>query len=276
MGDMPGDFRLLGQWDHSALASYVENLPPEVWLEEGGERAIEFEVHSHTDTIPLLFDEDYRHKSPTVRPRYEEFEPLWQAVREIVQQCYPGDGYFIRVILTRLADAAQIPAHRDSSYSLVTAHRIHVPLVSNSEVRFSVGDEQRHLAPGEIWEINNSRIHSVANPSNHQRIHLIVDWVIKGEERFFQKGYDVQVEAFPECEVLIDQMSVQGRDRVVPMPRKATMAVAQWAIQTGAFSSGQLAERFPKMSHQDLSMILMRLSNQGIIQHRFIERRSNS
>src|SRR3546814_17276007 len=35
---------------------------------------------------------------------------------------------------------------------------------------------RRHLAAGEIWEINNATVHYVENFSRHARVNLIVDW----------------------------------------------------------------------------------------------------
>ena len=51
-----------------------------------------------------------------------------------------------------------------------------MPLTTNPQVDFSVGGEARHIGEGEIWEINNTRIHAVKNRGMSMRIHLIVDW----------------------------------------------------------------------------------------------------
>jgi len=41
-----------------------------------------------------------------------------------------------------------------------------------------VGEEKINLKKGEMWEINNSKkIHSVANNSKSNRVHLIIDWI---------------------------------------------------------------------------------------------------
>jgi len=47
---------------------------------------------------------------------------------------------------------------------------------THGQVLLCVGGEKRHLAAGEIWEINNATVHYVENFSNHDRVHLIVDW----------------------------------------------------------------------------------------------------
>jgi quercetin dioxygenase-like cupin family protein len=54
-----------------------------------------------------------------------------------------------------------------------------VPVITTEGVIFTVGGEPRSLPAGEIWEINNTREHSVENTSDRDRVHLIVDWVVQ-------------------------------------------------------------------------------------------------
>jgi aspartyl/asparaginyl beta-hydroxylase (cupin superfamily) len=65
----------------------------------------------------------------------------------------------------------------DSGYSLESCNRIHIPIITNNEVYFTVGGERKNLKDGEMWQINNNnKMHSVENNSNQDRIHLITDW----------------------------------------------------------------------------------------------------
>jgi hypothetical protein len=51
-----------------------------------------------------------------------------------------------------------------------------VPVITNTECIFSVGDESRNLDAGQIWIIDNvNRYHSVENKGNNDRVHLIID-----------------------------------------------------------------------------------------------------
>lgn len=92
-----------------------------------------------------------------------------------------GDGYFIRIILARLSPHGWISVHCDDGASLLRSHRNHVAIVTNAGVEFEVADDVRHLAAGEIWEINNRKLHGVRNTSDHARIHMILDYVVPGE-----------------------------------------------------------------------------------------------
>ncbi|HEB78705.1 MAG TPA: hypothetical protein ENI90_09280, partial [Methylothermaceae bacterium] len=149
--------------------------------------------HRDTHTIPLVFDADFRHSDPTYHAEFhllkQELEPVLLHIRHHYDkrprlrslQKKNGKAYAIRMILTRLKPGGIIPEHVDRNYSLTHCHRIHLPLQSDEGVSFSVGGETRHMAPGEIWEINNRRVHHVVNNSARPRIHLITDWVIPGE-----------------------------------------------------------------------------------------------
>ena len=80
-----------------------------------------------------------------------------------------SDGYFIRIILTRLRPGTNINRHRDDGKSLVRSHRYHVAINTNPLVDFFIGDQANHFAAGEIWEINNRAYHAVRNASSEPR-----------------------------------------------------------------------------------------------------------
>ena len=78
-----------------------------------------------------------------------------------------------RQLLARLNEDGKIPRHADTGPSLIYVHRVHCPLVTNSECEFFVGESSRHMDVGTIVEINNCRMHAVHNRGTKKRIHLI-------------------------------------------------------------------------------------------------------
>ena len=74
-----------------------------------------------------------------------------------------------------------ITPHRDYGPSMLRSHRYHLALVTNDQVEFAIGGQIQHLAPGEIWEINNRKLHAVRNLGAEGRVHLILDYVVPGE-----------------------------------------------------------------------------------------------
>ena len=68
-----------------------------------------------------------------------------------------------------------IPEHVDEGKMLTTHHRIHIPLVSDPAVKFTLDHKDYYLEPGHGYEINNQLLHEVKNESNIARIHMIID-----------------------------------------------------------------------------------------------------
>jgi len=182
-----GEYRLIGTVSATALRDMVEAMPEQAWLEETG-RQETYPAHRHTQTVPLIFDPDMRHAEPSVRPRFAEFKPVIQPIMDMIvanfrARSVPGseEGYFVRILLARLNAGARIGSHRDHGFSLARAHRIHCPIVTNPEAEFGIAGHIKHLAPGEVWEINNRKVHGVRNLGADPRIHLILDYVVPGE-----------------------------------------------------------------------------------------------
>jgi hypothetical protein len=52
-----------------------------------------------------------------------------------------------------------------------------VPITTNPRVRFTVDGRPFKLEVGQVYEINNKLMHSVANKGDTDRIHFIFDYV---------------------------------------------------------------------------------------------------
>lgn len=182
-----GSFRHIGTVDVQPLARVIESFGEDAWF-EFTRRQERFAPHRHTQTIPLLFDEDMRHTNPTAWPRLDEIKPVLEPVLEMIRKANPpaargnDEGYFVRIILTRLSPGAVISPHRDHRESILRSHRNHLAIITNELVDFGIDGEIQHFAAGEIWEINNRKYHAVRNLGQEARIHLILDYVVPGEQ----------------------------------------------------------------------------------------------
>lgn len=180
-----GEFNKVGRVDPEPLRTAVLALPEARWYEETG-RQEAFAVHRHTQTIPLIFDPDMRHANPTVHAAFADFEPLLAPALDCVAERYgrhgtDAPGYFVRIVLVRLSGGTQIGTHRDQGASLSRAHRIHFPIVTNPQTDFAVEGVVKHFPAGDLWEINNRKLHAVRNMGADARIHAIIDYVVPGE-----------------------------------------------------------------------------------------------
>jgi hypothetical protein len=146
-------------------------------------------VHSQTKTIPIIFDKSFDFDSFKIIPtnHYTLFQEEISKLENKINSNTNEDGKIIRAILVNLPSGKSIPIHKDYGQTLVFCRRIHIPIQTNENCFFTVGDDKRNLKLGELWEINNDKKeHSVENLGETDRIHLIVDWI---ENSLFEK-YD--------------------------------------------------------------------------------------
>jgi hypothetical protein len=85
------------------------------------------------------------------------------------------------------------------NFSLTHSHRVHLPVVTNDEVRFVVGGETVNLREGQLFEINNRRMHSVHNDGAEDRVHLILDYVLPGEKCCCGAKHHPQTKCSPQA-----------------------------------------------------------------------------
>lgn len=89
-----------------------------------------------------------------------------------------------RTRLLRLAPGASVPQHADINYHWFYRVRLHVPVITREEVRFTCDGTSVHMAAGEAWVFDNWRLHDVVNPTPDERIHLVADTA--GSAAFWQ------------------------------------------------------------------------------------------
>ena len=187
-----GNFRRVGSANIDAARALVEKLSEESWYQDTTD-ARGIPRDEGCQVIYLVHDDQLRHDQPLRRPALEVFEKPIRPVLAIAADFFDGSpegqalaqkhgvGYFVRARLLRILHAAMLDSAADTSYSETHAHRLHVPLISNNRVEFTVGEETLCLPAGEIYEINNVRARRIANASAKPCVHLVLEYVRKGE-----------------------------------------------------------------------------------------------
>ena len=166
-------FNHLGTADVNALVERVTTIPESLWESENEEKPNKNKLN---DTRHIMFR--YIKGARNVFD-FHDF-PVWDEWKDvllpIMKQAAKSLGYknyrFPRVMLARLPAGGEISPHSDGGASHYI-HKIHVPLITNSETIFHVGRQARHLPVGEIFEVNNKRIHAVKNDGEQDRVHFI-------------------------------------------------------------------------------------------------------
>lgn len=197
-----GNFRYQGQIDVSQLATAILEEPEEIWSEAVARVA---KVHRQSRGIFLKNNLKPEHFYGTIFPDYPRLVSYLQPVLEQLRRKL-GPCYLVRLQFSRHLGGDGFDPHHDKfSFTLVNSYRLHIPIVTNESVWFSVGDERKHLALGEIWEINNVRVHAGRNEGNSPRIHLIVDFArplhsLEERARYFMNLEQVAIgSGWPLC-----------------------------------------------------------------------------
>lgn len=82
------------------------------------------------------------------------------------------------VRLLSLAPGATIGAHRDPGGSIEDGlARLHIPIVTDPAVLFTLDGEDVHFSAGATWYMNANCMHAVRNGAATARVHLVLDCV---------------------------------------------------------------------------------------------------
>jgi hypothetical protein len=163
---LPRPFLRLGvRFDADRMREEISRLPLSAWTAHPNDipgnssiRLISVNGGENDDVNGRMAMTPNLAKSPYLRQILSVFGVVWGRSR-----------------LMRLAPGTSVPQHADINYHWFTRVRLHIPVVTASEVRFFCGDESVHMAAGEAWLFDNWRLHRVENASDRERIHLVAD-----------------------------------------------------------------------------------------------------
>ena len=170
--------RPLGPVDVGALQRAVLALPQSVWDKENATKPNRFGALDATQHIIFRFVSNF----VDWRQSYER--PLWNEWRHLLEPVLSSataafgyaHGAFPRVMLARMAPGGVIHPHRDQNPAAKWPHKVHVPLLTNDKVLFTIDGLAYHFPEGEAVEVNNMGLHGVTNGGDSHRIHLIFEY----------------------------------------------------------------------------------------------------
>ncbi len=200
---LPQPFYRLGvRFNAARLARETAALPDSAWASHPNDiagnssvRLVSVEGGDNDAVNGRMAMTPHLRQSPYIRQILASFGVVWGRSR-----------------LMRLAPGASVPQHADINYHWFSRVRLHIPVITQPQVRFYCDDQCVHMAAGEAWIFDNWRLHRVENPTDHERIHLVAD--TSGSSNFWQfvaRGqpqgtvdeeyrFDAQREAFPLTE----------------------------------------------------------------------------
>ena len=174
----PQSIRRLGAVDIAAHPRRYPGHPEAVWDAENSSKPNAFEAldaRATSCSASSTVRRDWR--SPTTGRCGQAWREQLQPVLAQATRAYGyARGTFPRVMLARMAPGGIIRPHVDANVAASWPHKIHVPILTNDQVAFLVGDTEYHFPEGEAVEVNNMGMHAVRNDGASDRIHLIFEY----------------------------------------------------------------------------------------------------
>lgn len=174
------------EWSILKLGEFkIDSIKKEVssFLEEWDsytKRQESFYTHKDTKMFPIcLTDESVWKPGDVVEvTQYNRFNNDQSNLEidnifETLSSYYSGN--IIRCEVVNLPANVSIRAHVDGGPLLHYSRRVHVPIITNKDVTFTVMDNTINMEEGGWYEINNQMKHAANNGSNIDRVHLIID-----------------------------------------------------------------------------------------------------
>ena len=185
--------------DYQGILEILKTVSDDEWNRDTVVRNSKEKVgNTNLDTRALLL----KYKSTAATgPGFVDYEKndvetlnkLKPFLDEIISDAKNFYGYenlkLTSILFTELRRCGIIPEHSDTGKMLTTHHRIHIPLVSDPAVKFTLDHKDYYLEPGHGYEINNQLTHEVRNESNIDRIHMIID--LKEWDNDYPELYEV-------------------------------------------------------------------------------------
>jgi hypothetical protein len=168
--------RPLGAVDATRLTERVLATEEAAWYTDN-RRQDDYEVHAETQSIILVFFTGWPEVHVSHAHGWDGFNDVAMPVIDtLVARHYRPGGLVLRIVLARLLPGKSIDLHYDRHPSFDIAHRVHVPLLTNPGVEFTVGPQQIAPRAHQAFELNNKLPHSVVNRGATARVHLIFDY----------------------------------------------------------------------------------------------------
>jgi hypothetical protein len=178
----PERIRAICEVDVTGMLEMLRSISEAAWDTEDAAKENAFPVFRQTRHIVARFSDprggpETHHSNGTWHQWESELRPLLDQIAKHYGLSQPD---YSKVMLARLRAGGQIDPHYDVGISNHLTHKIHVPLITNTHVRFVIAGETFHLPAGKAYELNNVAVHEVQNGGEQDRIHLIFELFDRG------------------------------------------------------------------------------------------------
>ena len=165
----------LGQVDMSGLDFVARHLDNH-WIGRSNDKPNNFGVFHSTDHVILKFCSFRDTTDITDWDLWEIFDDdLLPMMNDVASRYGITDPVFPRAMFARLHVNGKITPHVDGHKATGYCHKIHVPVQTNPDAMFFVGDHELNMERGKAYEVNNRMKHWCINGGDEERIHFIFE-----------------------------------------------------------------------------------------------------
>jgi len=172
--EMGSAYKILGEVDISDFTEYVDINNP-TWPDKKDDlRSSRYVSHIASRSIIFRWTERVG-----VWPEIHPYDyDIWHTKKEAIKKIcsFASDKPPLNFMIAGLEPKSKIGIHYDAHPFFTWARRVHVPLNVPEGVQFIIDGMDVPLKAGTMFEISNTRLHEVINPSNEYRYHIIMDF----------------------------------------------------------------------------------------------------
>lgn len=171
------DFRFIlhDKVDVSKIINHLKKYNSE-WLINQSRQTIS-SVHKHTNSIFVYdYSADWVPGSKYDLQIKTDDHIIINIIKPIVDKLEKlHNGKVGKAVFIKLPPFKNVDKHQDFGGYLESVRRHHIPIVTNKNVSFFVDGQKQFMDIGEIWEVNNNKLHQVWNEGETDRVHLLID-----------------------------------------------------------------------------------------------------
>lgn len=171
-------FNFIGLYEIKSILDHVKNFSNEWFIDTSRQDAKYLErrnPHLYTNTYVIQdYDLNWKFEDPFIPDLKDEnaYKLIYNIVKDLEEKFV---GKAARILLIKLNSKSDVSVHTDNGDYLSSVNRCHIPIITNDLVTYTIDQESIHMKPGECWEINNFKPHSVNNDGYEDRVHLLID-----------------------------------------------------------------------------------------------------
>jgi hypothetical protein len=176
----PFEMTLIKHYNVDKLIDYVNLISDEQWKEDLTRKNMPGGPHHDTYSYYItntIFDwsPGKKYDGYTFKTKDQKLIDLMIPMFQDIEQNH--DGKIGMCIFIKLPPNQEVDAHHDNGDYLGYSRRHHIALVTNEKTTFTVDKTTINMKPGDLWEINNNKLHYAINNGKTDRIHLLIDVV---------------------------------------------------------------------------------------------------